>query len=173
MSDYTDLKIAELQMREREGYASAMACEARVGGAQEGWIGYEGRCNWCANELSAMAEQVQAGAYQNCPKDASDGYHTFEELYEHRHALFLALCAAKEKLGFATWRSKLHHDGTMDDGWFIAGLENESGLMITYHLPIRLWDKCGILMNTFERAPEWDGHTSMEVIERVYESMDR
>lgn len=42
----------------------------------------------------------------------SDGYHTFNDLYDHRHALFLALCRA---LGMG-WKSRLHVDGTSVDG---------------------------------------------------------
>jgi hypothetical protein len=62
--------------------------------------------------------------------DVSDGYHTFAELYQHRFALFLALCRALE-MG---WKSRLHADGTMYPGWFIAGIElpGEWGTPRTY-----------------------------------------
>ena len=66
--------------------------------------------------------------------DASDGYHTFTELYEHRIALFIALCRARSEddkfYGIdEIWRSKLHSDGTSfeDEGELIgAFLENTS-----------------------------------------------
>ena len=88
--------------------------------------------------------------------ETSDGYHTFNELYEHRHLLFAQL---------VQWKSKKHSDGTMFDGWFIAGINKEKGKQITYHIPMRLWDsfKCEEL----ENAPEWDGHTPNDVIERL------
>lgn len=96
--------------------------------------------------------------------ETSDGYHTFNELYEHRHALFLALMRQNS---FNSWASKLHDDGAMMDGWFIAGMNLPNGT-VTYHLPIRLWDdalKTGC--NELLRAPKWDGHTSTDVVNRI------
>ena len=94
--------------------------------------------------------------------EVSDGYHTFNELYEHRHALFIVLAKTMKTMA---WRSRMHHDGKGIGGWFIAGLNLSTG-MISYHLPDRLWPLLyGI--QELERAPEWDGHTSMDVIERL------
>jgi|LakMenE27Jul10ns_1017307.scaffolds.fasta_scaffold00633_3 hypothetical protein len=72
----------------------------------------------------------------------SDGYHTFAELYEHRHALFLALMRSNPQ---RSWISLRHHDGEIpfgDPNWFIAGMDLGSRgvpIQITYHLPIDLW----------------------------------
>ena len=116
----------------------------------------------------------------------SDGYHTIDELYEHRHALFYAVCAAKKELtevnyfGFASdderaelenhfpWCSKLHHDGTMVDGYFIAGVCNEQAQVMTYHIPLQHWDKFTKVCSIRERAPEHDGHTSNDVLARLW-----
>lgn len=109
-------------------------------------------------------------------KDAariSDGYYTFAELYEHRHALFIAFCYElnrnAEEYGYESdvWRSLMHADGTMFDGWFVMGVFREPGMQITYHLPDRLWDRTSFAP-TLERAPEWDGHTPSDVVERIY-----
>lgn len=91
--------------------------------------------------------------------ETSDGYHTFNELYEHRHALFRLAC-----LNYDGWKSKLHDDGTMFDGWFIAGVETPDG-QVTYHLPIALWDSFAVKI--YVRAPKWDGHTSSDVVNRL------
>lgn len=103
----------------------------------------------------------------------SDGYHTFDELYDHRITLFIALCRhmhellGMEKPGkFAIWRSKLHSDGSAFDGWFILGIGTEKGKQITYHLPLDRWEETSFVEER-ERAPEWDGHTSADVIERL------
>jgi hypothetical protein len=94
--------------------------------------------------------------------ETSDGYHTFNELYEHRHALFMALARAMDG---AAWKSKLHADGTMfEGGWFVAGI-NLPNAQITYHLPMRLWNS--MPAREMRRAPEWDGHTSEHVIGRL------
>lgn len=98
----------------------------------------------------------------------SDGYHTFLDLYKHRMALFVALSNTLQRLDEKqiTWKSKLHSDGTMFEGdWFIAGIYHAPGKQITYHLPLTYWDKlkCPELKN----APEFDGHTPDDVIERL------
>lgn len=94
--------------------------------------------------------------------ETSDGYHTFNELYEHRHILFLAVLTANID---KAWRSKLHSDGTMFDDWFIAGLNTDAG-QATYHLPMRIWELFKYIPE-LGRAPEWDGHTSNDVLVRI------
>ena len=101
--------------------------------------------------------------------EVSDGYHTFNELYEHRIVLWIALCNA---LGLANhsndqnvWKSKLHSDGTSFDGWFILGMNKETGTQITYHIPMKYWDECYFI--ELEKAPEFDGHTSADVLTRI------
>jgi hypothetical protein len=100
----------------------------------------------------------------------SDGHHTFGELYEHRHLLYLSML--KTRL-FASWRSKLHHDGIGYDGWFLVGSSvftpghEVHGEQISYHLPMRLWDLCN-WMDTYDCAPvAWDGHSSDDVLDRM------
>jgi len=93
----------------------------------------------------------------------SDGYHTFDELYEHRHALFITL--ANKYID--AWKSRKHNDGSEYEGWFIAGIGLLEGHQVSYHLPDRLWDKLQI--EAYETAPvAGDGHTSHDVIERLY-----
>ncbi len=94
----------------------------------------------------------------------SDGFHTMDELYEHRIVLFIALCSVCEKMEI--WRSKLHSDGTMFDGQFILGMKKEAGEQITYHLPLKYWSYTEFA-ETLEEAPEWDQHTSSDVLERL------
>ena len=96
--------------------------------------------------------------------EVSDGYHTFNELYEHRCLLFIALMRAHPELG---WRAVTHDDGSRFDGWFVAGMHLPTG-DITYHLPERMWeklDRCSIL--TLQKAPKWDGHDSGDVLDRL------
>lgn len=92
----------------------------------------------------------------------SDGYHTMDELYDHRIRLWITLC---RKSGIS-WRSKLHADGTMFDGDFILGIGKAEGDQITYHLPIGYWAECDFA-EELEHAPEWDGHTPGDVLKRL------
>ena len=101
----------------------------------------------------------------------SDGYHTFDELYDHRITLYIALCkqlADKEGFEPYVWRSELHSDGSRFDGWFILGIEEGKGAQITYHLPMSRWAETGFAA-TLDRAPEWDGHTPPDVLKRLKE----
>lgn len=100
----------------------------------------------------------------------SDGYHTFGELYEHRIINYLALCRvlrmSSEFDNTPVWRSKVHSDGSVWDGWFLLGIGKEFGKQITYHLPEKYWDKCS-WAETLDMAPEFDGHTSEDVLQRL------
>jgi hypothetical protein len=91
----------------------------------------------------------------------SDGYHTFEELYAHRHWLFIALCRHRQDV----WKSKRHSDGSMFKGMFIAGIGTKNGKQITYHLPLKLWRE--VRGETLDFAPPFDGHTSQNVVHRL------
>lgn len=88
----------------------------------------------------------------------SDGYHTFDELYFHRMILFSVICKQnKEK----SWKSKLHHDGTMFKDYFIVGIDTPLG-QYSYHYHMEYWDHfCEIA--ELEKAPKWDGHTPDQV----------
>lgn len=96
----------------------------------------------------------------------SDGYHTFEELYEHRIELYMALCRKVYK-GNKTnvWKAKIHSDGSVWKGWFILGINTTKGTQITYHLPIKYWGKIDVI--DWGKAPEFDGHTPQDVIKRL------
>lgn len=99
----------------------------------------------------------------------SDGYHTIEELYDHRVELFLTLCrilSADTKSQPLIWRTKKHFDGSKFDGWFILGIEIRAGKQITYHLPLSRWDDAGFAL-TIIKAPEFDHHTPNDVLKRL------
>ncbi len=117
---------------------------------------------------------------ENCQ---CDGYHTFDELYEHRIVLYIALCkrihnlesfiSDGRKFGMISypvtsiWCSTKHSDGSSFGDWFILGIRKEKGYQITYHLPARFWNEVCGFAEVLEKAPEWDGHTSDDVLERL------
>lgn len=99
-----------------------------------------------------------------------DEYHTMHELYEHRMALNIALfnCwSSINEMGDGApevMKSKLHSDGTMFDDYFIVMAVTPVG-QISYHYKLKHWDKFKI--PEVERTPKWDGHGSLQVIERL------
>lgn len=104
--------------------------------------------------------------------ELSDGYHTFNELYEHRIALYIQLLKSRKVLAptaemdYKPWRTVTHSDGSVWDGWFILGLGVTPGEQITYHLPMSKWNECDFAEDV-ATAPEWDGHTSADVLKRL------
>lgn len=94
--------------------------------------------------------------------DLSDGYHTFNELYNHRAVLFSVICKMFSDI---SWKSKKHSDGTMYDDMFIVGIETPSG-QATYHYDIDpYWDMFEV--KELEKAPEYDGHTPDDALKRI------
>lgn len=95
----------------------------------------------------------------------SDGYHTFDELYEHRAALFIAVIKAYPHLA---WASSQHDDGSVYPGFFIAGMNLPSG-QISYHLPVTPWWSMLVDLGVefTGKAPPWDGYTPADVLQRI------
>ena len=94
----------------------------------------------------------------------SDGYHTFNELYHHRAILFATLC---NTYPMDSWKSKQHHDPEqpMYEGMFIVGINTPRG-QATYHYDIDpYWNIFNV--KELERAPEYDGHTPTDAINRI------
>jgi hypothetical protein len=88
--------------------------------------------------------------------DISDGYHTFDELYEHRISLFLRLC---EETPY-----KKHY--RLDyPKWVCVFLELPEG-QISYHVPARHLERV-MKFASFTNENIWDGHTSERVLLRL------
>lgn len=107
--------------------------------------------------------------------NTSDAYHTFNELYDHRIELWITVCRILQRTADGTgryaWRSTTHSDGSSFEGWFVLGISsyNFDGSIreqLTYHLPMSRWGDCGFAV-TCIKSPEWDGHTSADVLERL------
>jgi hypothetical protein len=89
--------------------------------------------------------------------DMSDGYHTFDELYEHRNILFINLCLLHAK--DCLWKEDY-------DGWFLLVWNSPMG-QVSYHvkdnyLPLiqdKISKNCG--------QYKWDGHNGNDVIFRL------
>lgn len=91
--------------------------------------------------------------------EVSDGYHTFNSLYNQRLYLFAALVNAyKDK----AWKTQKHNDGELcfGGGWFLVGITTPEG-DYTYHYEMKDWDlfDCKVI----DKAPVFDGHTDKDV----------
>lgn len=96
----------------------------------------------------------------------SDGYHTFDELYEYR--MLYNAHAAK------WWREKQievvkswnHADGTpcFGGGWFIVTAQLPTG-QVSNHYEAKHWDLFDV--PAVNCPPEWDGHTPKDAAIRL------
>lgn len=134
------------------------------------------------NDENGTMEPVTFVPKAKAPGDTSDGYHTFDELYEHRTGLLAALCnlwaAVLEGEGlevdprYVIFKSWHHHDGEMYDGMFIVGINcseviGKRAKWATWHCEAEWWDRFAI--PEADCAPEWDGHTPAEALARLLE----
>jgi len=165
MTSATDKLLTLLKEHGVEHYeheAPATDCIAFFDG--EGWHDCWESVDGEVNVTFSMTPE-QAIAATLGPKvtgNTSDGYHTFNELYHHRAVLFSVIVRDHRELA---WKSMRHHDGTMYDGMFIVGIETPEG-QATYHYDIDpYWDMFNC--KELDQAPEWDGHTPSEAIERI------
>lgn len=97
------------------------------------------------------------------PNMVSDGYHTFDELYEHRIRLFLVLLAVAAQNDLQMGWSKRHSDGELcfGGGWVLAWITTPSGLQARYHLNESfILENKGLAPLMYfqnEKAPVWNG----------------
>ena len=154
----------------RESFRESPIC-AFLDALGVGYLDWDGVCNRLADLIEP--EPING--------ETSDGYHTFNELYHHRALLFSVVVRNYPEL---CWKSKKHHTGDMYEGMFIVGINTPDG-QASYHYDIDpYWDMFDC--EELEFAPEWDGHTPDQAIERIgklprheqertcrYESTDR
>ena len=122
------------------------------------------KCNKCNKEKWFNMFKAPKNKYvfkEYSKGQISDGSHTFDELYYHRMVLFSIICNQNKELA---WKSKLHHDGTMYDNYFIVGITTPEG-DYTYHYDLEYWDMFNV--KELEKAPEWDGHKPKDIT-RLY-----
>jgi len=116
--------------------------------------------------LRQAIEQAQEPITVN--GDTSDGYHTFNELYEFRKAYNAALFnewSANGKCSVhKSWR---HHDGELcfGGGWFIVVAVLPNG-QISNHYEAKDWDLFAV-QETERALFEFDGHIGSDVVARL------
>ena len=118
---------------------------------------------WTDEMIEGLAEEENKDM-----GDVSDGYHTFNELYEYRLLYNASMFNELAKQGlYDVHKSKRHSDGEVpfgDSNWFIVMAELPTG-QISNHYEMRDWDLFQIPEK--EKANVWDGHTPKDVAERI------
>lgn len=115
-------------------------------------------------ERAARAEEALAAKITG---DTSDGYHTFNELYDYRRvynaALFNEWANGDLIPVVKSWR---HSDGELafGGGWFIVVATLPTG-QISNHYEAEHWDQFQV--PEVDLPPEYDGHTPAEALDRL------
>lgn len=109
-------------------------------------------------------------------KDISDGYHSFDELYEFRklyNALYFNQLSQLNISGLSVYKSWRHEDGELcfGGGWFIVVTILPSG-QVTNHYKAEDWDLFQI-QEVEKPKDKWDGHTSSDVRDRLFQMLDK
>jgi hypothetical protein len=130
------------------------------------------RCEVCGSDWKREVEVEVTGS-------TSDGFHTFDELYEFRmlyHAAFvnaLAQHAHDTQFGDGqrTVKSMKHSDGELcfGGGWFIVVTDLPAG-QISNHYEVKHWDLFKV--PAVDTPPAFDGHTPDDVAERLHEFLE-
>lgn len=101
-------------------------------------------------------------------ENASDGYHTFKELYHYRMLYNAAFFNELNRngRGIPVYKSHRHSDGELcfGGGWFIVIAELPTG-QVSNHYEDKYWDLFDI--PEFETPWEWDGHSPNEAATRL------
>lgn len=126
-----------------------------------------------------IAKEIAEKVYENIG-DFSDGYHTFDELYEARLAYNVALFnewGKQRGVGYENsnnskhdvHKSQRHHDGELcfGGGWFIVVANLPSG-QISNHYEMKHWDLFRVPISYKCKYP-YDGHATGDVINRLKE----
>lgn len=95
----------------------------------------------------------------------SDGYHTFDELYDFRREYNAALVNTHV---YPCIKSLRHSDGELcfGGGWFIVQMQLPTG-QISNHYENKYW--CEFDCEERECAEPWDGHADKDVLKRLNE----
>lgn len=134
--------------------------------------------HWCKSPDCEASRQTQlfvdsvialidSAKREGITGDTSDGYHTFNELYDYRRVYNAKLFnewALREK--YDVHKSWKHSDGNdcFGGGWFVVVAELPTG-QITNHYEAKYWDDFAIPEKP--TANKYDGHTPQEVLDRI------
>lgn len=147
---------------------------------EEGWT-FEGvhepgeydECEDCRLTVAPIAARIATVAHAHlAPQEVSDagqisdGYHTFDELYEYRMLYNSHAATGWLAAGYPVVKSWRHSDGELcfGGGWFIVTAELPSG-QVSNHYAAEHWKLFDV--PEVDLPPKWDGHTPQDVARRL------
>lgn len=112
-----------------------------------------------ARAVIELTDKLESG-------EASDGYHTHNELYEYRMLYHAHAVRHWLACGYPVTKSWKHADGELcfGGGWFIVTAQLPAG-QVSNHYPAKDWELFDV--PEVERPAPWDGHTPQEAAVRL------
>ena len=123
--------------------------------------------------IKSFISDLLASERQRCVEEnkvtgeTSDGYHTFNELYDFRKIFNATLFNEWFRQGkYEVHKSTRHSDGEecFGGGWFIVMATLPTG-QISNHYEMKDWGLFDCQVR--QRADKWDGHTASDVLDRL------
>ena len=111
------------------------------------------------DEIERLRDEITAG-------DASDGYHTHNELYRYRMLYNAHAARGWVAQGIPVVKSWRHEDGELCFGgdWFIVTATLPTG-QVSNHYEEKYWDLFDVPIRVY--PPVWDGHTPEDAANRL------
>jgi hypothetical protein len=121
------------------------------------------RYNTVVAQMDALSAKLAAG-------NASDGFHTHQELYESRLLLHAHATPAWLARGWEVVKSRRHHDGEpcFDGAYFIVVAQLPTG-QISFHYRLAEWELFAVPEAPL--PPEWDGHSPADAARRLRDAL--
>lgn len=115
-------------------------------------------------DLKELKELLKSG-------EASDGYHTHNELYEYRMLYNAHAAKGWFRAGIPVVKSWRHSDGELcfGGGWFVVSAQLPTG-QVTNHYEAKDWELFQI--PEVELPPAYDGHSPADVAKRLREDLE-
>ena len=141
--------------------AKKLAVDAFIAGAE--WAA--ARAEGCehSGDIAQLVSDLDAG-------EASDGYHTHNELYEYRLLYNAHAAHGWHAAGIPVVKSWHHSDGEQcfGGGWFVVTATLPTG-QVSNHYKAEHWDLFQV--PAVDLPPEYDGHTPAVAAERLRASL--
>ena len=151
-----------MSRRYKEGDVDTLEAEAYRAGVNSCASHWEEERGEYEAKIAELEQELEKA--KTITGETSDGYHTFNELYDHRCLLFIAWVISDGKPGYSYWL-KEHFKG-----WDLIVCNIKGVGQVSYHVPIKyraLYEK-QLPIHTLEQH-EYDGHTSTDVLKRLEE----
>lgn len=129
---------------------------------------YDGKWLDVTNEVDQLMQLIKRYGVEQINGETSDGYHTFNELYDYRRVYNAALFNEWHQQGgkHGVHKSWKHSDGELcfGGGWFVVVAELPTG-QVTNHYEAKYWEDFKVPEQA--TANTYDGHTPKEALDRI------